>query len=119
MSFMLFKDQQLVLDQAKNWLKPGGKIVFFQTMFREKSLLIDFIKPKLKYLTTIDFGKVTYENDFFALLNAKNLSISEDRMIKREWFNGEYRMIATRVNGEKRKNNLKTQNTIRVNPIPV
>ena len=119
MSFMLFEDQWLVLDHVKDWLKPSGKIVFFQTMFKEKSSLIDFIKPKLKYLTTIDFGKVTYEDDFFALLNAKNLSVSEDRLIKREWFNGEYRMIATCINGQKRKNHLQAQNTIQINPSPI
>jgi ubiquinone/menaquinone biosynthesis C-methylase UbiE len=119
MSFMLFKDQWLVLDHVKDWLKPSGKIVFFQTMFKERSTLIDFIKPKLKYLTTIDFGKVTYEDDFFALLNAKNLSVSEDRLIKREWFNGEYRMIATCINGEKRKNYLQEQNTTHINNSPI
>lgn len=98
MSFMLFNDQQSVLDRIKNWLKPGGKIVFFQTMYKERSRLMEFIKPKLKYITTIDFGKVTYEKDFFALLDEKKLSISEDRLIKREWFKGEYRMVATSIN---------------------
>jgi alpha-N-acetylglucosaminidase len=104
MSFMLFEDQELVLDLIKDWLKPGGKIVFFQTMFKEKLPLVDFIKPKLKYLTTIDFGRVTYEEDFFALLNAKNLSVSEDRLISSEWFKGEYRMIATSPNGIRANN---------------
>ncbi len=95
MSFMLFNNQQLVLDRIKKWLKPTGKIVFFQTMFSEKSRLIEFIKPKLKYLTTIDFGRVTYEKDFFNLLNEKRMSIIEDRRLKKEWFRGEYRMIIT------------------------
>ena len=95
MSFMLLNDQQLVLDQIKDWLKPDGKIVFFQTMFKERSRLMEFIKPRLKYITTIDFGKVTYEKDFLALLNEKELSISEDRLIKQRWFKGKYRMIVT------------------------
>ena len=95
MSFMLFNNQEFVLDRIKNWLKPDGEIVFFQAMFKEKVRLIEFIKPKLKYITTIDFGKATYEKDFFALVNEKKLSISEDRLIKKEWFKGEYRMIAT------------------------
>ncbi len=95
MSFMLFNDQKLVLERIKDCLKPEGEIVFFQTMFKERSRVMEFIKPKLKYVTTIDFGKVTYEEDFFSLLNEKNLSISEDRLIKKEWFKGEYRMIVT------------------------
>ena len=101
MSFMLFKDQHLVLDKIKNCLKPGGEIVFFQTIFKEKFQLMEFIKPKLKYITTIDFGGVTYEKDFFALLNKKRLSISKDMLIKKEWFRGEYRMIvASYANGK-------------------
>lgn len=98
---MLFNNQEFVLDRIKNWLKPDGEIVFFQTMFKEKVRLIEFIKPKLKYITTIDFGKVTYEKDFFALMNEKKLSISEDRLIKKAWFKGEYRMIVTFMENER------------------
>lgn len=92
---MLLQDQGLVLDPVKKWLKPDGKILFFQTMFKEKMGLMEFIKPKLKYVTTIDFGEVIYENDFFNLLKSKELVVVEDRLIKREWFKGEYRMIIT------------------------
>ena len=56
---------------------------------------MDIIKPRLKYFTTIDFGKVTYEKDFFSLLDEQKLFISEDRLIKKKWFRGEYRMIIT------------------------
>jgi len=104
MSFMLFNDQDLVLDKIKNFLGPGGEIVFFQTIFKERFPFMEFIKPKLKYITTIDFGKVTYEKGFFALMNQKSLSISEDRLIKREWFRGEYRMIVASMNGSQMSN---------------
>lgn len=100
MSFMLFNNQEFVLDRIKDWLKPDGEIVFFQTMFKEEARLIEFIKPKLKYITTIDFGKATYEKDFFALMSEKKLSISEDKLIKKEWFKGEYRMIAMSLKWE-------------------
>ncbi len=92
MSFMLFRDQALVLDRVQQWLRPDGEILFFQTLFREKVPLIERIKPKLKYVTTIDFGKVTYEDEFFSLLQSKRLKVTEDRLIKKEWFKGEYRM---------------------------
>jgi ubiquinone/menaquinone biosynthesis C-methylase UbiE len=95
MSFMLFEDQRLVLDRIHSWLKPNGQIVFFQTLFKEKRRIVELIKPKLNYLTTIDFGQITYEQEFFNLLDEKQLSVVEDRLIKREWFKGEYRMIAT------------------------
>jgi alpha-N-acetylglucosaminidase len=90
---MLFSDQELVLDRVRSWLKPGGKILFFQTMFQNRSLFMEFIKPKLKYVTTVDFGRVTYDDGFFDLLRKKKLNIDEDRLIKREWFKGEYRLI--------------------------
>jgi alpha-N-acetylglucosaminidase len=97
---MLFEDQHLVLERIKGWLKPGGKILFFQTMFPRRAPFIEFIKPKLKYFTTVDFGRITYDADFFALLDKRELSIDEDRLIKREWFKGEYRLIiSTPENG--------------------
>lgn len=95
MSFMLFGNQQLVLDRIRPWLQPGGNVIFFQTMYKDKFPLMEVLKPKLKHLTTIDFGKVTYEKEFFELLEQNNLSVSEDRLIKKEWFKGEYRMIIT------------------------
>jgi len=100
MSFMLFRDQALVLDRVGQWLKPEGKVVFFQTMFRKRSLFMELVKPRLKYVTTIDFGRVTYEDDFYHLLQRRDLSVLEDRLLKREWFRGEYRLIvAGRENG--------------------
>jgi alpha-N-acetylglucosaminidase len=93
MSFMLFRDQPRILKKVKNFLHPCGKIIFFQTIFKERSILVEFVKPKLKYFTTVDFGKVTYENQFFTLLRENELVILQDRMITRQWFKGECRMI--------------------------
>jgi alpha-N-acetylglucosaminidase len=99
MSFMLFDNQQLVLDLVKKWIKPDGRILFFQTMYKDKFKLMEMIKPKLKHMTTIDFGVVTYEKDFYNLLEKNGMAVSEDRLIKREWFKGEYRMLVTNFNG--------------------
>ncbi len=41
MSFMLFENQALILDKVKECLKPDGKIIFFQTMFKERSRLME------------------------------------------------------------------------------
>ena len=62
-------------------------------MFHNRSLFMEFIKPKLKYVTTVDFGRVTYDESFFDLLRKKKMNIDEDRLIKKEWFKGEYRLI--------------------------
>lgn len=34
---------------------------------------MELVKPYLKYMTTVDFGKVTYKSDFEAFLDAKGL----------------------------------------------
>lgn len=103
MSFMLLDDQQSVLCRVKDWLKPGGEIVFVQAMFKRRSRLIDVIKPKLKYLTTVDFGMATYEADFSTLLSGSRLSVKEDRLLKGEWFHGQCRMIVASVPQEDRQ----------------
>ncbi len=95
MSFMLMNDQKKVLERTKEWLKPEGKVVFFQTMFKNRSKIMEFVKPRLKFLTTVDFGKVTYEKDFYELLNQENLNPCEDRVLKKNVFKGEYRLIIT------------------------
>ena len=93
MSFMLFKDQPLILERVKKCLHSDGEIVFFQTMFKKRSVLLDFVKPRLKCVTAIDFGRVTYENEFFALLEKHDLTALQERMINKEWYKGEFRMI--------------------------
>jgi ubiquinone/menaquinone biosynthesis C-methylase UbiE len=122
MSFMLFSDQELVLDRVRKWLKPGGKILFFQTMFQNRSLFMEFIKPKLKYVTTVDFGRVTYDDGFFDLLRKKKLNIDEDRLIKKEWFKGEYRLIISSPgNGKVMESALRSAPGIRpafLEPVP-
>lgn len=102
MSFMLFKDQKTVLNRIKDWLKPNGEIIFFQTIYSERFRFMEFVKPKLKYVTTVDFGKITYENDFFILLKDHKLPVLENRTIKKKWFRGEYRMIVAAVNENKK-----------------
>jgi alpha-N-acetylglucosaminidase len=94
LSFMLLRDPSAVLRRAQSWLKSDGQIVFAQAMFRKRSRLVDVVKPKLKYLTTIDFGTAIYEKDFLALLTDRGLSIREDRVLQGEWFHSQCRMIA-------------------------
>jgi SAM-dependent methyltransferase len=93
MSFMLLSDPQSVLRRAGEWLMPGGEIIFAQAMYRQRSRFMDVVKPKLKYVTTVDFGRVTYERDFFALLSENDLAVHEDRVVGREPFHGQCRVI--------------------------
>ena len=97
MSFMLLEDPRLVLRRIRPWLAPGGRMVFVQTMFRNGSRLLDFVKPRLKYVTTIDFGRAIYERDFLLLLRSEGLQITDDRLIARKWFGGQCRIICART----------------------
>lgn len=57
-------------------MSKNGKIFFLLTLYEEKSQFnrfMEVVKPYLKYLTTIDFGKVTYKSDFENYLDAKGL----------------------------------------------
>ena len=44
-------------------VKPGGLIYVTQTYQRRALPLLAWVKPLLKYATTIDFGQLTYEHD--------------------------------------------------------
>lgn len=74
---MLMPNPEKALLHAEEMLAPGGKIVFLLTMHKNKNWLMDIIKPWFKYLTTIDFGRMTYEDQFIGLLDEFNLNILE------------------------------------------
>jgi len=118
MSFMLMDDQRSVLARVLPWLNPRGEILFVQTMFRERSRWLEFVKPRLKYFTTIDFGRVTYEEHFFSLLDSMGLFVTEDRVIKKECFRGEYRMVAARTDNTVRRRERQFQGAARLDPSP-
>lgn len=60
MSFMLMPDRQKALDVARKVLKPGGRVYTFLTLYHKKNSIVEFIKPKMKYFTGVDFGSVMY-----------------------------------------------------------
>lgn len=96
MSFMLLEDQGGVLKRVSEWLKPEGEVIFFQTMFKSRNRLLEEIKPRLKHLTTVEFGEVTYDDDFYALLERNGYNVKMDKCVKKTWYNGTYRLIAAR-----------------------
>eukprot|EP00913_Durusdinium_trenchii_P020514 g19269.t1 len=44
-------------------MKSGGRVFITQTFQKKHSPLMAFIKPLMKYITTIDFGQLTTEED--------------------------------------------------------
>jgi len=68
-SFMLLPDPIGALRHVGGLLRPGGRVYFTQTFQERRSPLLERAKPLLHRLTTIHFGSVTYEADFFKTLD--------------------------------------------------
>ena len=63
-SFMLLPDPAAALRHVRSLLAPGARLYFTQTFEHERSRAVEVLKPLLRMVTTIDFGRVTYEHDF-------------------------------------------------------
>lgn len=82
-SFMLMPDPKRALEHCATLLRPGGRIYFTQTFQEKRSVLVERMKPLLKKLTTIDFGRVTYEEDFLRVLADAGVDVLENAVLGR------------------------------------
>jgi len=76
-SFMLMPDPVGALQHVRTLLAPSGAMYFTQTFERDRSKLAEIAKPLLRWVTTIDFGRVTYEEEFRARVAAGGLDLVE------------------------------------------
>jgi SAM-dependent methyltransferase len=76
-SFMLLPDPPAAVRHVATLLAPGGRIFFTQTFEHERSPLMEAVKPLLKRVTTIDFGRVTYEDEFVRTVAAAGFDCEE------------------------------------------
>jgi ubiquinone/menaquinone biosynthesis C-methylase UbiE len=76
-SFMLLPDPERALRHCCRLLSPGGRIFFTQTIQKKPTRWMEILKPMLKRVTSIDFGRVTYEKDFKAQIFAAGLELEE------------------------------------------
>ncbi|MEZ4237457.1 MAG: class I SAM-dependent methyltransferase [Myxococcota bacterium] len=76
-SFMLMPDPPAVLRHVIGLLAPGGRIFFTQTFQDKQSKLLEKAKPLLGKVTTIEFGRVTYEEEFRDTVAAGGLDLTE------------------------------------------
>jgi SAM-dependent methyltransferase len=63
-SFMLLPDPAGTLRRLRTLTTPDALVYFTQTFEHRRSRAVELAKPLLRRLTTIDFGRVTYEDDF-------------------------------------------------------
>ena len=80
-SLSLMPDPAMALRAAAAVTKPGGYVYVTQTFQRRPVPLLRFVKPLLKYATTIDFGQLTTERDAEAIFAASGLAVLEHEPI--------------------------------------
>ena len=76
-SFMLLPEPAAALRHVKSLLTSDGRIYFTQTFQDKESKVMERVKPMLKRATTIDFGRVTYEPDFRAVVADGGVELTE------------------------------------------
>lgn len=63
-SLMLLPDPAAAIAGTAQLLAPGGRIYATQTFHDRRSPVTEWAKPLVRHVTTIEFGRVTYEEDF-------------------------------------------------------
>lgn len=77
-SFMLMPDPGAALRHVQTLLRPGGRVYFTQTFEEKPNALLEKVKPLLVKVTTIDFGRVTYEQDFLDIIHTAGIRVVEN-----------------------------------------
>eukprot|EP00300_Choanocystis_sp_HF-7_P030271 c39060_g1_i1.p1 GENE.c39060_g1_i1~~c39060_g1_i1.p1 ORF type:complete len:255 (+),score=45.61 c39060_g1_i1:50-766(+) len=80
-SLMIMPDRARALSHVHSLLKPMGSIYVTQTFEENHSRLKESLKPLLKYATSIDFGTVTYRQEFIETVAAASLFVLHEAVI--------------------------------------
>jgi SAM-dependent methyltransferase len=82
-SFMLLPEPEQALRHCGELLSRGGRIYFTQTLQIQPAPWLEILKPMLRRVTSIDFGRVTYEDQFKAQIRAAGLELEEFTIVAR------------------------------------
>jgi hypothetical protein len=100
-SFMILPKpvRAAVLTNLAHLVKERGQArVFFTQTFQEPvpvlASLLEVVKPVLKALTTVDFGQVTYWDDFQRDLEEGGLEVERNEVLKGTWWSSQRLVIA-------------------------
>jgi SAM-dependent methyltransferase len=74
-SFMLLPDPVAALRHVAALLAPDARVFFTQTFEHESSPWMERVKPLLRFVTSIDFGGVTYEREFRAAVEQAGFQV--------------------------------------------
>ena len=64
---MILPEKAKALRRCVQWLTPSSGKVYFTQTFEKKGIvgwMMPLVKRMLKFVLTIDFGEVTFEDDF-------------------------------------------------------
>lgn len=76
-SLMLLPEPEQALRHCAQLLSPEGRIYLTQTIERSSSRWMEVLKPRLKRVTSIDFGSVTYADELRAQVRNAGLELEE------------------------------------------
>lgn len=76
-SFMLLPEPERALRHCRSLLRPDGRIFFTQTVEKQPARWMEIVKPALKQVTSVDFGRVTYADAFKAQIRAAGMELEE------------------------------------------
>jgi ubiquinone/menaquinone biosynthesis C-methylase UbiE len=93
-SFMLLPEPEEALRHCCALLTPGGRIFFTQTIQKQPVRWMETLKPMLKRVTSIDFGRVTYEDAFRTQIHNAGLELEELTALARHGSRASYIAVA-------------------------
>lgn len=76
-SLMLLPDPVAALRHVTGLLAVNGRVFCTQTFHHRRSRLRETVKPLLRHVVTIDFGRVTYEDEFRAVIAEAELQLHD------------------------------------------
>ena len=74
-SFSLLPDPLGALMAARRLLSPGGSIFITQTFQRHGFPGLSIIKPMVKWVSTIDFGRLVYESEIESIIKCSGMNV--------------------------------------------
>ncbi len=74
-SFMLLADPVAALRHVADLISPTGRIYFTQTINTKTTPVLEKLKPLLHQVTSIHFGRVTYESELVEAIHRANLQL--------------------------------------------
>ena len=76
-SLMLLPEPERALRHACSLLAPGGRLYLTQTIQQRPAPWLERLKPALRWLTSIDFGHVTYADALREQIQSAGLTLDE------------------------------------------